>query len=311
MAVGVFVGTSIGPPATQGSLDAFHVAGMHQSGSGNTGANALATLLNASEHSSGVGMVVYLRGGGEAAARKLAGRLPKKTVESLLPRGRPVVLATGHSRALALLAAREIAYGSAPVPENCVVVPVSSARVRDALALSFDIKAATGLETFAWPLRKNPFVVVEAKSAKAAATLVKSMPSKILSGLQYITAAYPNKTLDGEWTVETQVGGSAPLNPRSCGGRCARVFYRSSTVLKLQSLYPRRGSEFGSHGGPLVGHDERGRMGPSDGRSGKDRSVHEPFDGPRHGREHASHGKVCGSIVFVCTGAAPSAGAGV
>lgn len=205
MPAGPFVGTSIGPPATQSSLDAFHVAGMHKTGASSASSSAaFRTLLNASKRPEGVGMVIHLVDPSEASAQALADALPKKTVASLMPRGRPLVIATRHARAQALLRARAVSYGSAPSPETCVVVPLSAKRVPDTLLFSLTLRDVLGLEVFAWPLRKGSFVVVACRSAKSAAGLLRSFPSRLLSGVPNISEAYPVRALDGSWTVETQ-----------------------------------------------------------------------------------------------------------
>lgn len=204
MPVGVLVGTSIGPPATQSSLDAFHVAGMHKTGaSASSSAAAFRTLLNASKKPDGIGMIIRLIDGTEASAKQLAHDLPKKTVESLLPRGRSIVTADKHPRAQILLAARAVAYGASPSPETCVVVPISGKKMPDSLQLAFKLGDILGLEAFAWPFRKNPFVVVVTKSQKAAQTLVKTIPVRILSGAANISEAYVTRAVDGSWFVET------------------------------------------------------------------------------------------------------------
>jgi hypothetical protein len=201
MPVGVFVGTSIGPPATQSSLDAFHVAGMHRSGGG-TSATSFDTLLNASRADGSGGMVIYLAAGSEAAAISLAEKLPQKTVASIMPRGVTPRLAAGDLAAEVLMAAHSAA-GRAVCFASCVLVRLCSKKAKDPMAVAFKLEDALGCRVMHWPLKDASFVVIEAKSAKAAASLTRSLTGRTLSGVHNITSAFANRALDGRWTVET------------------------------------------------------------------------------------------------------------
>lgn len=231
MPVGVFVGTSIGPPATQNSLDAFHVAGMHRSGAGaQASAQDFEALLSASRGAAG--MVLYVSGG-EAEARALAARLPQRTLQSYMPRGAAVrvVARTGSPEAAALLSA-VAAVGDPPVdPERALLVPlragndVSPREVGEALA-----RAIGGLRVIDWPLHRGElqFLVAVTKTPANAQFLAKHVASRIIGGVPGVLEAYPARALDGRWTVETKGSNLARalaercVNASSSFSRCVR-----------------------------------------------------------------------------------------
>ena len=226
MAVGIFVATSLGPPATQGRLNAFYTAGM-QGGGAETAdeeAHALEGLLSASSPAQrgSFGMTLHTLDGSRDAARALAHEVRGLLLAELLAGPPCVVAGGGDARVSALL---DATAALEPPPEGAawVLVRLNRAALDAARVTPHAVAERLGAAATAWPFADDPpLVLVRTKNAGVAARLVKSAPALALRGLARVSRAWVLRADDGAYVVRTAgtdlvaALGMAGVNPRRC-----------------------------------------------------------------------------------------------
>ena len=223
MAVGIFVATSLGPPATQGRLNAFYTAGM-QGGGAETAdeeAHALEGLLSASSPAQrgSFGMTLHTLEGSREAAAALAQEVRGLMLSELL--ASPPRVGCDDARAVALRDALAVLN---PEPEgtSLVVVRLNRTAMDAARLTAHAVAARLGVGASAWPFEDDPFVLVHVKNASAAGRLAKAAPTLALRGLARVSRAWVLRADDGTYVVRTAgtdlvaALGMPGVNPRRC-----------------------------------------------------------------------------------------------
>lgn len=219
MAVGVFVATSVGQPATQNRLNAFYTAGMQGGGSetADEAARALENLLSASDP--GVpgmfGMTLHTVDGSREAARNLAVSVCGLTLAAITA-GSPEAHAspdTMDGRQRALWGALCVLHGVTGPAATAVVLPLDRGAMQGARLTAPLVEAAVeravGFPTAVWPFEDAPFLVVAAPNASHAARLAtapkkgKGLCAVMVRGLHRVTRAWVLREDGGAHVVRT------------------------------------------------------------------------------------------------------------
>ena len=190
-AAGLFVATSVGPPATQGRLNAFYTAGMHGGGaeSADEAAQALENILSASDPSTKKTMRMVLFP--KVATREGALALATEVVCVRLARIADVDWAM-DDRARALWAAYLVAY---PNLAGCepIAIRLRTAAMHAARLTQFDagkiLVSLAACDAFVWPFAADPFVLVAATPA-GRPRLLKVLGSAVVRGIQAVSKAW-------------------------------------------------------------------------------------------------------------------------
>lgn len=229
MAVGIFVATSLGPPATQGRLNAFYTAGM-QGGGAETAdeeAHALEGLLSASTPAQrgSFGMTLHTLDGSRDAALALAREVRGLLLGELL--AAPPRVGCDDERAAAL---RDTLIVMDPLLEgsHLVVARLNRTAMLAARVTAAAVAERLGAGAVAWPFEDDPFVLVPTKNAGAASRLCKALPAQALRGLQRVSRAWVLRADDGSFVVRTAgtdlvaALGMPGVNPRRCTSSSVR-----------------------------------------------------------------------------------------